>query len=246
MKCVSCGGEIASDQERCPFCNTVNEAAIKKKRQIGWRIQKNEDLKEGILETSREYRWNKILNRTIGGMVVFLCLMIAISFGTYLILEGGMQNLHKPSNLSQILAEKYESRDYNELSALMRQYELMGNDEYQYTQISLLNSQFEDFLENRNECIERIDHKELPEDYALQSALTYGRKILEPNLARYDKITEDNQVMLEAYQEHVMVFFKACLELTAGEIEDLRGNSGAVSGRALEELTERIRERLGE
>lgn len=42
-----------------------------------------------------------------------------------------------------------------------------------------------------------------------------------------------------------MVFLKACLELTAGEIEDLRGNSGAVSGRTLEELTERIRERLG-
>lgn len=248
MKCISCGGEVASDEERCPYCHTINEAAVKKKEQLDNKSMMNRELKTEVLETSREYRWNKILNRTLIAMTLLVIVMVVITFVTFLIEQGDLKKFHKPSNLSQLLDENYEKQDFNRLHALLTQYDMVDIDNYKYSQMALIHNQYEAFITNRNECIESIDRNTLPEDFVLEFALREGFKILDPELGLYDEISGENQRILEEYQTNVRGFFQTYLELSGEEIEELRrlNGSGGFTSSEIKNQLKRIGERLGE
>lgn len=248
MKCISCGGEVTSDEERCPYCHTINEAAVKKKKQLYGRGILNKVLKTEVLETSKEYRWSKILNRTMIIMAVLFAILVIITFVMNLLVGGDLKKLHKPSNVTQVLSENYEKQDFNRLYALLNQYGMMGTDHYKYSQIALIHSRYEDFITNRNECIEQIELNEQPGDFPLEYALREGLWILHPSLGLYDEMDRDNQKILSEYQDNVTVFFQAFLELSGEEIEELRrlNSSGVINSVDMKKQIKLIGERLGE
>lgn len=77
MKCTNCGAEFASDQLRCPYCGTVNEAALKLAKELQTYDAAYEQKREEILETGTS---QVLKHLTVKLGVVFLAIIL-FSFG---------------------------------------------------------------------------------------------------------------------------------------------------------------------
>lgn len=213
MKCVSCNGEVASDQERCPYCNTINKEAVLNNKKIALKNLDNKKLKVSVLESSKEYIWTKFLNRTMVILAIIFCILLVINFASYLI-------------TSDVLKPVPESGD-----------------------MTMLDLNYEDFISNRNACIEQIENKEILNDYNLEQTLEGGLEVLEPYFYNPEEMAEEkNQKILEEYQQSVMTFFQTYLKLDKKEINDLcqLKDSDDTFGTEFDEIIKEIRGRLGE
>lgn len=77
MKCTNCGAEFASDQLRCPYCGTVNEAALQLAKELQTYDAAYEKKREDLLETGT----NQVLKHlTVRLGIVFLAIVL-FSFG---------------------------------------------------------------------------------------------------------------------------------------------------------------------
>lgn len=78
MKCISCGAEIASDQLNCPYCNAVNENALKYGKELQQYDKQYEAERDELIQTGT----SKVLKRiTVGLGLSFL--LIVLLFGAY-------------------------------------------------------------------------------------------------------------------------------------------------------------------
>ena len=78
MKCTSCGAEFPSDQLRCPYCNTVNEQAMKLAKDLQQYDKEYEEHRDEMLRDGETIALRKI---TLGIGLGFL-LIVAV-FGAY-------------------------------------------------------------------------------------------------------------------------------------------------------------------
>lgn len=65
MKCKNCGGQIGLDMEKCPYCNSVNKVAVKRRTSLKKLYSDNEKLQNEILNKSKKdtaYSVHKRLN----------------------------------------------------------------------------------------------------------------------------------------------------------------------------------------
>lgn len=247
MKCKQCGGEVGSEQERCPYCNAINKEAVRRKRQIHRKRIFNKDLRRRVLEESREDIWNRILNRAIAVMVCIFAAACMLGF-TVNMAAGGMGKLfNKPDNMEEQLERLYENREFAQMSYLLDEYGLMGTDYYRYSQMALLNSTYERFINNRNECISQIEENKDLMELDLENVLRYGCNVLAPDIPYYREMDSENKIILEEYQQSVKAFYQSYLKLKDKEIDELAEavQLGSSASRHLEESMEVIRERLG-
>lgn len=78
MQCRNCGADFASDQLKCPYCNTVNEHALELAKELQQYDKEYEKTRDEMLETGDILVLRKL---TIGVGVAFLA--IALFLGLY-------------------------------------------------------------------------------------------------------------------------------------------------------------------
>lgn len=77
MKCTNCGAEFPSDQLKCPYCGTVNEAALELAKELQTYDSAYEQKRNELLETGT----NQVLKHlTVRLGIVFLAIVL-FSFG---------------------------------------------------------------------------------------------------------------------------------------------------------------------
>lgn len=77
MKCTNCGSDFASDQLRCPYCGTVNEAALKLAKELQTYDAAYEQKRDELLEKGTS---QVLKHLTIKLGIVFLAIVL-FSFG---------------------------------------------------------------------------------------------------------------------------------------------------------------------
>lgn len=77
MKCTNCGSDFASDQLRCPYCGTVNEAALKLAKELQTYDATYEQKRDDLLENGTS---QVLKHLTIKLGIVFLAIVL-FSFG---------------------------------------------------------------------------------------------------------------------------------------------------------------------
>ena len=77
MKCTNCGSDFASDQLRCPYCGTVNEAALKLAKELQTYDAAYEQKRDELLENGTS---QVLKHLTIKLGIVFLAIVL-FSFG---------------------------------------------------------------------------------------------------------------------------------------------------------------------
>lgn len=101
MQCIKCGAEFASDQLRCPYCNAVNEHALKLAKELQQYDKEYEESREQMLETGDSVVLKKL---TFGVGIAFL--LIVLLFGTYV---GFYRYRYASNSKYQVTGLRYEA-----------------------------------------------------------------------------------------------------------------------------------------
>lgn len=225
MKCNYCGGEVASDQEKCPFCDNINEQGVLYQNALKEKMTSNESLKKEVIGKNQKGIAGKILTRAI--IIAFVLLILNIAAGVYLqeVSTGAVKKWETAKTSEKKMKEYLEKEEYGKLYTYMTKQDLIGEKYDTYSQIVLVNSQYERFIEYRNEWIDRKEKGEVPDRNNLSSAIHQGFKVLYPDIYAYPDIQPETAVILKEQQASVMVFFRDYLKIAEDELDDITEDS---------------------
>lgn len=216
MKCKCCGVNYTARELRCPYCGNENPTGWLWKRQ---RDQAELDYKNAAesLPKLRRKMANRVLNWVlIIETVLFILLFAGVALVFYVsdVSHQATAALNK-AELNAEMSALYEQERFGELYALLQDYDLTGQDYYEYTQMSLLNFDYERFQQKR---MAFFTETEVPDTYTVSSLLDAMHDVLYPYIPAYPEMTASNAVYLQEQQADVTAFGKAILGLTDEEL----------------------------
>lgn len=251
MKCRYCGGEVASDQIRCPFCNRINETARKRQEELLKEQEKTEKEYESVIEKEKPRLADIILRRTLIGAVVLFVLLMVFNFVIFLLKEGDLFTPRLPDNYRQTLETYYSEGRYEDIYLYVEKYNIFDPDNeqnYDYSQLALQYGR----VINYRKCFYGVvqylmDQTERLSDYDWEYMFDYGYRVLVPDIGVYSKISERNAAAFDTFKEEVRLDWMTWLGITEEEIDGLvEGNRSSYEvNDELDELMRLAAERLG-
>lgn len=218
MKCKSCGGNYAARELNCPYCGNLNPTGHLWRRERR-KAEQDYETAAGQLPQLRRKMANKIINRVLLIEAALFVLLIAGMALVFYIGDISMQANAglKKSELQSEMAELYEQERFGELYALLNDYNLDGQEHYEYMQMGLLNFDYEQFQQDRMTFFGEISD-DTPDSYTISSLLDSMHDVLYPYIPAYPDITGSNAAFLQEQQADVTAFAKAVLGMTDEEI----------------------------
>lgn len=219
MKCPNCGGEVSVNDIKCPYCQTPNPEGIHFQEEVHKRKHFNQYLRQKLTEQMRVPLLQRCINLSIFFLFLLLIVQLAISLGIYLIAEGNiLGGLSKPEDYEEQMTKLYEDGSYGELNAFMDQYHLENSDYPVYTQMCLLEYDYQNFLEHIMSCMEAMEQGRMPDDHHLEYAIREAENLLNPDIPAYPDIYPENQAALDTYQREATIYLAGIFHLTTDEI----------------------------
>ena len=220
MKCVQCGAILKEEHLVCPYCGAINEEASGRKKEIDIIEKKNRALKKEILEKSKEEIYTKIHRRVNFVLTCVFVLMVLISFGTFMILEG---NLFVPKGTEEEMIRYYEEGDFEKLYLCMSSGELFDPElRYEYSHMALLWDQYKSCQTYFGKAYQEYEKTGVYNGYYLECCIDYGCEVLTGEFSYvYDEFPEINKEKAAPYREQVMILFTGILQIPEELIEEM-------------------------
>lgn len=248
MKCPNCGGEVSVNDVKCPYCGTPNPEGIRFQEEVHKRKSFNEYLRRKIEEQMRMPLLQRVLNLSIFFLLLIFIIQMFISVGIYVLTEGNvLAGLRRPKDYETQMAQMYEDGSYGELRNFMEQYGIEGADYPKYMQMCLLDFDYQEYLFHSMSCMEALEQGFLPGDYHFRYAIDTAAELLNPYIPAYPVIYPENQMVLDMWQEEIIVQLAGMFSLTEEEILTLTPESdGSYDYKSdeVEALLQKAEERL--
>lgn len=219
MKCPNCGGEVSVNDVKCPYCGTPNQEGILFQSEVHKRKRFNQYLRQKITEQMRIPLIQRCMNLGIFFLILLFVIQIFISLGIYLVSEGHIfAGLFRPDDYEEQMAALYEEGSYGELNAFMERCHLESSDYPIYTQICIINYDYQRFLEHVMFCMQDMEQGRIPDSYHLEYAFRQAGELLAPYIPAYPDIYSENQEALEAYQQEALICLSGMFRLPQEEV----------------------------
>lgn len=136
MKCQSCNAHLKIDDERCPYCGTLNPEAVKHRQDMRRFSNIFHTTRSSVLKTTNETAEKSM-------RIVILCVMVVLLILSFLFvgfswnIAGGIQKLHASKNSKELCAmlDTYEETgDYLSFTSLYEQKNLYRVDDFEQYQ----------------------------------------------------------------------------------------------------------------
>lgn len=245
MKCKNCGANYKTRELKCPYCNTENL--------IGkiWQAERsqaefdyeNEKKKVGKALLS-PYMFERMLNRALVVVIGLYIVSFAIIVLVFMLSEP-LEKLYFSHNKEEIetqMAEYYNAGEYEKLDLYMEEKYVEPQDYYAYTQATLLNFDYNRYMEYRMEFQALPKEEKETDDYYLEYALQNSKAVYNLDCGIYSILDEKNREMYESYQKEIMAYWVGTLKLTEGEIELLTDEESHYYD-GIDEVVQGIKER---
>lgn len=157
MKCPYCGGEVASQALKCPFCDRDNLEGIRFQEQINQKIERNKLLKPFLIKQKTPELKQRMLTRIWFILIGVNVTLFVFALGIYLWSYREVQKEIIPGSY----AEKYHIE--------------FGNADDYY---------FNNFYEKMQQIVVAIDNKEMLESYTIESVVDNAYRALEGNVEK--------------------------------------------------------------
>lgn len=217
MKCRSCGADVPSEALRCPYCGKENPSGISFFKKLSEKREANRRLRAEILERSREEYVNHMLNRTLIMLGVILFLAMAVSMGVEAYISG--MHFFNSKARKQEMQQYYEAGEYTKLHAYMSDRGLFGQENYVFSRISLLSYRYDDFLMERNECMESIRKGELPAEELISDTISCASEVLYPDIPAYSEVHEEDKKVTQEQSKAVCDFLQGVFGFEEEELD---------------------------
>lgn len=244
MKCKNCGGDYRTIELICPFCGTENVVGYI------WMAQRSEAELE--YECARKAAGKKaspyVINRILGRIAVVMtgiCILVYASVGIFYLLMYSGNYIYKTFHHSEVIetmATLYEEQRLPELYLHMEKYNLMGEENYAYTQAALMNFDYEWFVNHKLKFCSMDEEERQQDQYYISYLISWGAGICQRNTGRYQELDPMNQTLYDKYYMEVTDFWRYSLGMTEEEIERAATDESMDSA-DYDELAELLKER---
>lgn len=223
MKCVNCGANYTSTDNKCPFCGTLNQ-----KRKIFELHRKKADSDYKKVRKQLEpwfYRLsvNTVLNRILfievafGIVLVILEMMFSMTSLGGDSLAAGMSKRQCKERIVQL----YNDEQFSEMAELVYDSDVyLDNDMKMYVFMADLYENYELFCRYKAKYIAGVKEQDV-DDYDINLLITYMSAILSRE-EYYRKNLSESQEYIDAYVKETEAFAVNMLGLEEEHIEKLR------------------------
>lgn len=228
MKCKNCGGNYKTRELKCPYCDTENLLGKV------WMIERSEA--ELAYETKKRemgkflvspYMLNRVLNRCL---IVLAALYVVLFVGAFLVF--GVCELYQKISTTirkeQIEAQMeayFSAGQYEELDKYMYDNGVDGTAYYAYTQATLIQSDYDWFMEHRLYFDNMSQEEKIADDYHLKYTIKYALEVYSLDYSLYDELDARNTELYETYKKEILAYLVGVLQLTEEEIESVLEDS---------------------
>lgn len=251
MKCTFCGGEVGTDQLRCPYCNQENVIAYRRQKEFNDEFAKNEAEARKVIKADKSDIVHRVLTRILVGLIVMFFVLTFVSFGVFLYIEGDIFQPKAPSNAIETLDGFYETGEFDKLFLYVQEYDIFDPDNsitYDYSQMALY---YYDVLEYRSCLYGILDYLRGAEEdvsyYDWYYTFKNGYKVLLPDMGVYEEISERNEEVFEKFAEELIFDWTVWFGVTREDVEALieDGEPYYFADDKVEAFADVIEERLG-
>ncbi|MBR5502824.1 MAG: hypothetical protein IKV55_07305 [Oscillospiraceae bacterium] len=213
MKCKSCGANYRSRELRCPYCGAENAKGKLWKAQRDSAEQQYRELEQTEGAALRLRAANRVLNRALLFEGIALGVFLVGVFLWFMLGEAvfRVRRSVKADALSQQMQQLYAQQQLGELYRLMDEYDLFGDENYEYAQAALLHKDYAQFDLARCEFFAVLQRGEQPDEYLTWKLVNSMNEILVPYISAYPRITENNAQLQQQYSADVLEFAQGWL-----------------------------------
>lgn len=223
MKCPNCGANFSSKELVCPYCGAENQTG---RRWAAERRAAEQDYREGVRQAKRKmplYILNRAMSWVLGVLAALVLLYVV---GMFLFFFSGeavntVQNETQRTQIEQEMQRLYEGEEFGQLYQYMEKRDLVGPEYYEYTQMVLLHSSYEEFELHRLSFLALSEEEKQQDDYHLYYAIEGAHELLYPDIPAYPDITERNGKVLQKYADEARAYLIGTLGFSEEEIEAL-------------------------
>ncbi len=245
MKCKNCGGDYRTRELICPYCGTENLVGRL------WMAQRTEAEQE--YEAYRREAGRRVspyvINRVFGRIAVLmagLCILTLVG-SVIVLLTAQLMHQYAVNRVDmekkqQTMDTLYQENRLPELYAYMSAYDLIGEDQYVYTQAVLLNFDYENYRSHLLEFLELTEEEKQQDDYYLAYSIRWGNDVYQCRLGSYYALADENQTLYDSYCDDIRDSFVYAMGMTPEEADQIL-TSDTADYRTYNELAETLIER---
>ena len=213
MKCKACGAHYRSRELCCPYCGAENPKGKQWKAQRDSAEQQYRELEQTEGSSLRLQAANRVLNRALLFEGIALGVFLLGVFLWFLLGEAAfrVRRSVKAEELSQQMQQLYAQQQLGELYRLMDEYDLFGEENYEYAQAALLHEDYMQFDIARCEFFAVLQRGEQPDEYLTWKLVNSMNDILSPYIPAYPRLTENNAQLQQQYAADVLEFAQGWL-----------------------------------
>ena len=226
MKCKACGANYRSRELCCPYCGADNPRGKLWKTQRDSAEQQYRELEQTEGTSLRLQAANRVLNRALLFEGIALGVFLLGVFLWFMLGEAvfRVRRSIKADELSHQMQQLYAQQELGELYRLMDEYDLFGEENYEYAQAVLLHEEYTQFDLVRCEFFAVLQKGEQPDEYLTWKLVNSMNEILVPYIPAYPRMTENNARMQQQYAADVLEFAQGWLGFGREETALLYGD----------------------
>ena len=226
MKCENCGADYKASALICPYCGTKNSTGQEWMNEEQRARKQKDQTKSFVTASMPLYIINRILNTIIGVAVVLFVILFVVLGIWYFIEEQMDQHSFKTASLEEAEAI-YQSKDYVKLYDYLTEHNVWYYDEFdeyeKYRDMATLSTGLEriqgDIIWYYDSSVEEI---ETHFSYgAVRNVFENCQKFLSHSVYYYECECEENQPIVEEYEDMVRAFLMGELFLTEEEVKEI-------------------------
>lgn len=223
MKCENCGAQIGFDEEKCPYCGTLNTAAISRKQRINDMEEQNRQLFANTLDKEKTTIIYKVWVRI---NIVLTCVFAAafiVLLAVSLVDEFIYDNDIGKGDAIEQMNHYYDEGQLMELNRCMHDNDLFDSQKrYDCSQIALLWGNYMDCQKEFAESYENYLSTGCYKQWQLERCIDLGYEVLTGNISHIygEKMSDRNKELLKPYQDDIKIMFTGILKVPLEMLND--------------------------
>ena len=226
MKCSGCGADYSARLPKCPYCGTVNEAALRREKD---KEKRRQLLRRFRLRTLREAGPRitiQVLNRLIIALVVIGALVFGAIFLVFFLEESQRASRKESASLAEHAAELEqlkENEDFAGIGQYLSEHSLSMYDEgmEEYWQLYEAYRDTRNFWEAADET-ERLSSEEAASDtwrYESLARAALSLSAYRNSQYEWDLLLEGNEAQYQKWEEELHLYLRLHFSMTEEELD---------------------------
>jgi hypothetical protein len=161
---------------------------------------------------------NRVLNRLLLITVVLSFVVALISAGSYFLRDRETTAPGLLEDEQAYMEKLYDQRDFRKLEDYMTEHNLIGTQNYKYSQAIMMSYSYQDYIQDKLCFLEMSEEQKQQDSFYLRYAISNSYQVYRCDTGIYEELDPENELLYKEYYDEVQAFWKGILGLEQSEI----------------------------